>query len=256
MTVELDLGTAANDSLINGFLTLNDHVPAGVARDFGTVCVVSMGVPTPTFNRMFVFDSPSPTDLQDAIEWIEQRDVPYWITGTDRLADEIDERTTGLDLESSDDPQSAMAFPLDEQPEVDDYPGEIEIVTDQSGVDDFVAVADEVFHFSRETLQTVASPSAMGDERIEIVVGWIDGKPVACGIAVVPDEVASLYLIGVHESFRRQGLGDAITTAALRAAYEMGAKMTILQATETGEHLYSEMGFETVTQYIHHRPEQ
>lgn len=256
MKGELTLGTAANNAFISGFLTLNDHIPAGEAREFGNVSAISMGVPTPTFNRIFVFEPPATVDLQNAIDWLDDRDVPYWLTGTETLAEEIDERTPDIDLEQSENPQPAMAYRLDDRPVMDGYPGEIKVVTDQAGLGDFIDVADEVFHFSRETLQTVVSSSAMDDERIGIYVGRVDGQPVACGMVVVPDEVASVYLIGVRESFRRQGLGDAITTAATRTAYEKGATTAILQATEMGEPLYDQMGFETVIQYRHHRREQ
>ncbi len=61
---------------------------------------------------------------------------------------------------------------------------------------------------------------------------------------VQPDgAVAGLYECGVVEPERRRGIGAALTTAALRAAQEMGALLAVLNATPMGERLYARVGF-------------
>jgi GNAT superfamily N-acetyltransferase len=61
---------------------------------------------------------------------------------------------------------------------------------------------------------------------------------------VQPDgAVAGLYECGVVEAARRQGIGTALTAAALRAARETGSQLAVLNATPMGEPLYLRVGF-------------
>jgi ribosomal-protein-alanine N-acetyltransferase len=80
---------------------------------------------------------------------------------------------------------------------------------------------------------------ALADRPVREVVGY-----VVCWVFV--DEVHLLDL-AVRNDVRRQGVGRQIVVAALRAAYEWGARRAFLEVRESNEialRLYERLGFE------------
>lgn len=80
----------------------------------------------------------------------------------------------------------------------------------------------------------------------------VDDRSVACGLAVLDREFIGLLGIYVDESVRRQGFGEAITTALLMEGQTHGAKTAWLQVeTENAEagHLYESLGFTEAYRY-------
>jgi|AntDeeMetagen681_2_1112603.scaffolds.fasta_scaffold00114_19 ribosomal protein S18 acetylase RimI-like enzyme len=80
----------------------------------------------------------------------------------------------------------------------------------------------------------------------------MNDRSVACGLAVLDQEFIGLMGIYVDEAFRRQGLGETITTALLTAGHIHGAKTAWLQVeTENAEagSLYESLGFTEAYQY-------
>jgi GNAT superfamily N-acetyltransferase len=84
-----------------------------------------------------------------------------------------------------------------------------------------------------------------------LLLGELDGQPVACSMAVVTGRLAGLYNVGVEEDFRRRGFGAAITWAAIEAAMRRGASTIWLGSTDMGLPLYRHMGFVEQFDYLH-----
>jgi ribosomal protein S18 acetylase RimI-like enzyme len=61
--------------------------------------------------------------------------------------------------------------------------------------------------------------------------------------------VAMVHGVATIESARRQGIGSAITVAALAAARDEGYRIGVLQASSMGQGPYRRIGFETVARY-------
>ena len=79
-----------------------------------------------------------------------------------------------------------------------------------------------------------------------------DGKPVACGMAVVEREVVGLFDIVVHPEHRRRGHGRGLVEGLLNLAAEMGARTAYLQVLNdnaAARGLYAELGFEPLYEY-------
>ena len=74
-------------------------------------------------------------------------------------------------------------------------------------------------------------------------------EPLAIAMTIVTDGVAGIYWVGTTEGVRGQGLGRAITAAAVNAGFDLGADLTSLQASPMGESIYRRMGFETIYDY-------
>lgn len=80
----------------------------------------------------------------------------------------------------------------------------------------------------------------------------VDGKPIACGLAVIDRECVGLYDIVVDEQYRKQGYGFNLCAALLNEAKKMGAKNAYLQVVEentSARKLYSKLGYRFCYKY-------
>lgn len=247
----VDQGVEVRRNLRNTFEQLAHHSPEGGTVDFGHIAAVSAGVPTPTFNRIFVFEPFDPAELNAALEWFAEREEPFWITATIPRREAIQAALSDIDVDQSETPQPGMARPLSADVRVPDTPAEIHAVTERTEMDAWVSVAESVFDFSPETSRLITPPSVLGDEELGYFLGRVNSEPAACGILYLDDSVAGVYVIGVKEAFRRQGLGEAMTWSLLQAGQERGADRGVLQSTEMGYPLYDQMGFDTEVEFWH-----
>lgn len=74
-------------------------------------------------------------------------------------------------------------------------------------------------------------------------------SPVATALLMVGDPVAYLSFVATEPGYRRRGIGDAISRAAVSTAFESGASFVALDATPAGKRIYERMGFQTVGSY-------
>jgi ribosomal protein S18 acetylase RimI-like enzyme len=77
----------------------------------------------------------------------------------------------------------------------------------------------------------------------------IDGRVVGTAAVSISNGVAGIYVVATDPRYRRQGIGAAVTGAALRAARYRGLRVATLQASSAGEPVYRRLGFRTVTHY-------
>ena len=80
----------------------------------------------------------------------------------------------------------------------------------------------------------------------------VDGKPVACGMAVVEREAVGLFDIVVHPEHRRHGHGRRLVESLLKRAADMGARTAYLQVLDdnaAARSLYTALGFEPLYEY-------
>lgn len=85
-----------------------------------------------------------------------------------------------------------------------------------------------------------------------------EGVPAATSMAFCGGGTTGIYAVGTRESFRRRGLGQAVTHACLRAAQHHGSPRAVLSASAMGLPVYRKLGFRierTVREYAF-RPER
>jgi GNAT superfamily N-acetyltransferase len=74
-----------------------------------------------------------------------------------------------------------------------------------------------------------------------------EGDEVVGSVVVLPRRgIAGIYDMVVVERLRRQGIGRALMLAAGRLARDVGCSHAVLNATEEGERLYTQVGFESL----------
>lgn len=80
-------------------------------------------------------------------------------------------------------------------------------------------------------------------------LAYRDERPVAIAMTIDSRDVAGIYWVGVTDEARGNGLGWALTAAAVSAGLDRGAELASLQASPMGEPVYRAMGFETIFDY-------
>ncbi len=121
----------------------------------------------------------------------------------------------------------------------------IEAVTDQAGLSLWI----ETFVRSSELPAKWANGMAalFGDLSFDLplrhYVGLLEGKPVAASQLFLGAGVAGIYCVGTAPEARRQGIGAAMTLAALRDARALGYRVGILHSSAMGFPVYQRLGF-------------
>jgi hypothetical protein len=158
----------------------------------------------------------------------------------------------GLELFGAPVPQMLVLAPLPDRSDVDGV--ELEWVSDEAGVSDFVAVNAEAYgtygmpgevlpELFDEASVLVADPSA------HVVVARRASEAITTAMVFESDGVASVQWVGTVPTARTAGLGALVTTRTTNLAFERGASSCTLQASPMGEPVYRALGYETIYHY-------
>lgn len=247
------LATAVNETLWKMPERLATHIPEREARQFGKVRACYGALPTSAGNRVFVFETPSPDDLEAAVAWLADRNVEFEVTATAPVAAEIADALNSLDLDKTRE-SPGMALPSFDSIPSNESVANITEVTDHEGRNEFCSVFVDAFESSPEFPEQITSQVVLDDDSYTHLIARQNEQPVACGILLQQGEAAGVFGVGVPPDYRRQGLGEAMTWAVLRAGRDAGCTIGVLDSSEMGQPLYEQMGFETVVTFHHFEP--
>ncbi len=86
----------------------------------------------------------------------------------------------------------------------------------------------------------------LGDESpFRHYVAWRGAETLATASLFMDGSTAGIYFVMTVPEARRQGIGAAVTLAALRGARELGYRVGVLGSSEAGLPVYQRLGFQT-----------
>ncbi|MFA5313357.1 MAG: GNAT family N-acetyltransferase [Methanomassiliicoccales archaeon] len=126
---------------------------------------------------------------------------------------------------------------------------EMVLVKDQEALMDFASVAFEAFEFPKEDGSIFfdsfrRAPLTVMD-KANLLVGYLDGEPVATAISYTNDESTGVYFVGTLERARGKGIGAAMTARCVNLGVGKGVDVSVLQSSQEGYGIYARAGFET-----------
>lgn len=219
--------------------------PGSVAERVGPWLVVDTARPDFTdASRATVAEPASVEDLRLAIDWFEARGMGARFQLRDdedaHLIAELERRgyarervETALLLRSSAPPP---------------YPGPLAIT--EVSTDEQRAIYGPL-GWTAETAEIgVAIARTAHRLGFTMLLGALDGEPIASSMAVVTGTMVGVYNVSVAEPFRRRGFGEAISWAAVAAGLQRGATDVWVGSSAMGYPLYRQMGFSQQYEYV------
>ncbi|WP_437398744.1 GNAT family N-acetyltransferase [Flagellimonas lutimaris] len=89
---------------------------------------------------------------------------------------------------------------------------------------------------------TIISP--INSSQLKLFIGKHSGLYVSCGMVLLDKKgISGLHMIGTIPEYKGLGLGKVMTNKLLFESFENKSKQVVLVASESGEHIYSKLGF-------------
>jgi len=132
----------------------------------------------------------------------------------------------------------------------------VEAVRDEPALREWVGVLGKAFgdppEESASLLRLESDLGVAESEPRTLLLGLLNGVPVATACLFVDGESAGIYNVGTLPEHRGRGIGAAMTRAALQIADDQDYPIATLLSTAQGLSLYRELGFEAVGVFAIH----
>lgn len=209
------------------------------------------GLPAAPFNGAAVLeriDDPGAL-LDELVAFMAGHQVPFLLWVRDGVDDELVELARGAGFTEAGRPP-AMA--LSSIGAVPSPPAgvTIEEVVDDTGIDHYRRVLHLGFGFPMEIVERLVTISTASGDQMAAVLLRVDDEAVACAQLSVTGTTAGIWNVATLPDHRRRGLGAAATWAAIGMGAARGCDHAILTASEMGQPVYRDMGFEGIGHYL------
>jgi ribosomal protein S18 acetylase RimI-like enzyme len=240
-----ELLRAMRANLIGHFSGLH-RMTSGMTVCDGRGCLTACsGLPCDTFNVIYAWGTTDRDALNDAMMLFRKDHLPFamWF-GPDAppegLAEELDLRISEMETGMTLTPEQFRPAPVPSGLIV-------ERVVDSPGLRHYATIVAanwsppdpsvlRFYELTRDAILVRASP-------VHLFVGYLEGQPVAAAEAYIADTAGGIYGVATLATFRRRGIGAAITSAAVEDVFRSGRSLTTLQASSDGQGIYSRLGF-------------
>jgi ribosomal protein S18 acetylase RimI-like enzyme len=204
--------------------------PRGDWADLGGVAVHTTGIGVRHWNGAHLTDPAGLERLTHVERWFGSRGMPWGLLVPDELALE----PAGMTLLTS---QRVMLRDLTALPEVPD------VELRWTGAAAAAEVQAAAFGDDLEQTRQFVTPKLLNSASA-VVTGYDGSRPVSTATVFVVDGVAAVFGVATLPAYRRQGLGRALTLAALHEGRRRGADLAYLNPTDSGEPVYRGLAFE------------
>jgi ribosomal protein S18 acetylase RimI-like enzyme len=133
----------------------------------------------------------------------------------------------------------------------------ISLVASIDLLDDFTQVLAEYWDIpdmnKRNDYMKVGSILLHPQFPIKLYIGYFHEKPVAICELLLKNGIAGIYSVTTAQKMRHRGFATTILLASLMDARQQGYEIATVQATSTGEKLYSRLGFKELCMFYKYR---
>jgi ribosomal protein S18 acetylase RimI-like enzyme len=128
-------------------------------------------------------------------------------------------------------------------------------VTDESAFTDFVYVSQRAYAevgLPKEIAELLLAKPDAALGVADVFVARQDSEPIAAALSITNPEtgLGGVYWVGTIPEARGKGAADAVTRAVTNAAFDRGASVVTLEASQLGEPVYLRMGYREVCRYL------
>lgn len=179
-------------------------------------------------------------DFKELYSKIESENIPNSISILENVELETQLLEHKFILKST---VKGMYLNLEEKDKPNNIFTSIEKVDDKPKAIEFAKIASK--SFGNEVLSSTII-SLINSSQLKLFIGKSNNQYVSCGMVLLDkNEIVGLHMIGTIPEFRGLGFGKTITNKLLFEAYKSGSKQVVLVASESGERIYSKLGFIT-----------
>lgn len=214
------------------------RAPARFIHEVAGLTVVGVGVEEPWGVQIIAMpDRPDPAEVAAAIEWcrIEGHQPQVVVRAADR--DLLPECAVADELPALVAPTAGVTQ-------------DTLTVSQATDVELFRAVYRESFAMRPGLVEALVVPADLAAEEVTHLLGWVDGRAVACAQLRHGAGRAHVSGLGVVPEQQRRGYGAAMLAAARHEALALGCELVWLNAAPGTVAFYEAIGFTQVDTYI------
>ena len=220
--------------------------PAGDWVDLGGLHLHTTGLSPVHWNGAHLTEAAGLSQLATAGQWFRDRGVPWAVL----VPAELGLEPAGFGYVGS---QPVMVLDLTGLSAPPDPPRAPVTLRWDAPVDEVAGIQSAAFDDAVGLATAFVGPKLVNGA-CEVVVAYVDGRPVASATGVLTggraggadgpgDDVVAVFGVGTLVGHRRQGLGTAVTRAVLLRARERGADLAYLNPSDLGYAAYHALGF-------------
>lgn len=98
--------------------------------------------------------------------------------------------------------------------------------------------------FGKERITMSLFQQLLARSDIRLYLTYFHGKPVTTGLVFFDEDTAGIYMVATLKDYQRKGLGNRMTKYMLNDIVTEQIPYTVLHASQSGEYLYKQFGFE------------
>lgn len=241
-----------HDNFVETWRVLCADAP-GVVHDEPGITYAATGIESPFFNAAFVVEQPidAASALQRIREFFDKRELPFSLRVPLEFAGGFGEAAGSFNL-GAEHVLPAMILPSLPEAVPPPPPGlTITEVTSDEELDRYIETTAAGFGGDVDLFRRIFLEPFRRHPEVIGLAGYRDGELVATSAVVLLGGTAGIYNVATPEQHRRQGLGEALTWAAVERGAQEGFTTATLQASAMGAPIYQRMGFVTVLEYLY-----
>ncbi|HEX2851495.1 MAG TPA: GNAT family N-acetyltransferase [Acidimicrobiales bacterium] len=233
----------ADANCVEAWAAMAEAIDGGdVDRREGLV-LVSSGSPLALFNVAFVTAPPGDPagTIAAAGEFFGERRLPFLVRVREAWSAPLREPARAAGLAVAGDLPGMVMAPIPAPPPL---PAglDVEDAADDAAVDAHLRLVCEGFGVPAHLMEGALTLDTVR-RGFHLLIGRRHGRPVATSAWFVHQGMVGVYNVSTLPPYRREGLGAAMTWAAVRAGLDRGCDSATLQASAMGYPVYEAMGF-------------